>query len=196
MLFGFAGGIGSGKDTALERVKVLYPDHEVVQISFAAKLKESASAVFGLTPTFVESEKRNPNCTITLHVDGEEVGMTLTFRQFLQRYGTEAHRDVFGDTFWIDAALPLDFNHEGKIVCVTDARFANELQRILDLGGSNVMFESDANEASPTEAAHASETSIDPALITHTLDNRVRDDGFRALDRQLAEIIYPALQTV
>lgn len=195
MLLGFAGGIGSGKDTALERVRALYPDQEVVQISFAAKLKESASTLFGLTPEFVEAEKRNPNCTITLHVNGEEVGMVLTFRQFLQRYGTEAHRDVFGDNFWVDAALPLDFDHTGKIVCVTDARFANELQRVLDLGGENVFFESDSTEASSVEAAHASETSIDPDLITHTLDNRTRDDNYRSLDTQLAEIIYPSLQT-
>lgn len=196
MLIGLAGGIGAGKDTAFERIKVLFPDHEVVQVSFAAKLKESASALFGLTSHFVETEKRNPKCTITLVNDEHDAGITLTFRQFLQRYGTEAHRDVFGDNFWVDAALPLDFDHTGKIVCVTDARFGNELQRIIDLDGVNILLDAEQEEASTTEAAHASETSVDMSLIGHTIDNRTRGDGFASLDRQLHEALEGNLQKV
>ena len=30
----------------------------------------------------------------------------MTFREFLQRYGTEAHRDVFGKDFWLEYTLP------------------------------------------------------------------------------------------
>lgn len=195
MLIGLAGGIGAGKDTAFERIKVLFPDHEVVRVSFAAKLKQSAAALFGLDDTFIESEKRNPKCLVQV-VDDEDCGITLTFRQFLQRYGTEAHRDIFGDNFWVDAALPLDFDHTGKIVCVTDARFGNELQRIVDLDGINILLDAEQEVASTTEAAHASETSVDMSLIGHTIDNRTRGDGFEALDRQLHEALDSNLQKV
>lgn len=64
-------------------------------------------------------------------------------REVLQRYGTEAHRDVFGSDFWIDAVLPNpsamnlgrgDYD-EWDILVVTDVRFPNEAEAILEAGG-------------------------------------------------------------
>jgi len=40
---------------------------------------------------------------------------SITGRQALQRYGTEGHRDVFGEDFWVDALLPVDSYTEGTV---------------------------------------------------------------------------------
>lgn len=192
MLIGFSGGIAAGKDTSYERLAWLYRgQYQVSQVRYADKLKESAAAIFGVTQDFVEGEKRNPDTKVHLYTeseDGAQPGIILTFREFLQRFGTEGHRDVFGESFWIDAALPLDepVSHEGRIVCVTDVRFFNEQQRILDLGGFLVHLDFDRpGESNP----HTSETSIDIDLAQYRIDNSIRDDGFKTLDSALQSII-------
>lgn len=60
----------------------------------------------------------------------------LTGRHFLQRYGTEAHRNVFDEGFWVDAVLPptLDRN-DCDLLIVHDLRFPNEVQRVREYGG-------------------------------------------------------------
>ncbi len=196
MLLGLAGGIGAGKDTAFARIRSIYSDHEVIQISFAAKLKNSAAVLFDLDASFWELSKRDSGIKVTISDEEGTFYSSMTVREMLQRYGTEAHRDIFGDNFWVDAALPPDYDHTGKIVVVTDARFGNELQRVIDLGGINVLLEAEPESFVANEATHASETSIDPALITEVLDNRARDDQFLNLDRQLQNIVNREMQRV
>lgn len=204
MLVAFTGEIASGKDTAFFRTRSIYSDHKVLQFGFADKMKDSISELFGLRPEFIELEKRNPLTTVTLNspvydANGEyleDSGITLTFRQFLQRYGTEAHRGVFGNDFWVDNVLPMDFDHSGMIACFTDTRFPNELQRIRDLGGMNILIENDTQEGSLSESTHVSETSIDMSLIDHVIDNRIRNDHFESLDKQLQAIFQPVMNKV
>jgi hypothetical protein len=70
-----------------------------------------------------------PNAMWSPIVEGQ------TFRQFLQRYGTESHRDVFGEDFWVDQTLPTDGYYPGRKIVVTDVRFDNEYNRIKELNG-------------------------------------------------------------
>lgn len=200
MLVGLCGGIAAGKDTTYLRAKEIYGhQYSVERIGYADKMKESVSALFGVTNTFIESEKRNSEALVILSSpaileDGRATNdeLSLTFREFLQRYGTEAHREIFGDMFWVDAALPMDFDHSGKIVIVTDARFESELQRVIDLGGFNIYIENES-VATARESQHSSENSIDLSLVEYKIDNRVRDDGFSNLDAQLARILDEVL---
>lgn len=196
MLIGLCGGIAAGKDTTYLRAKELYShDHVVERIGYADKMKESVAALFGISKEFIEAEKRNSDTLVVLSspIMGEEgdvynAELSMTFREFLQRYGTEAHREIFNDLFWVDAALPVSFDHSDKIVFVTDARFESELQRIVDLGGLNIYIDND-NAGSSRESQHSSENSIDMSLVSYTIDNRIRDDGFNNLDSQLARIV-------
>lgn len=201
MLIGLCGGIAAGKDTFYIRAQHLYGDrYSVERIGFADKVKESISELFGINSDFIETEKRNPNTNIILsspildHDGNTENGeIVFTFREFIQRYGTEAHRRVFGDMFWVEAALPLDYDHSGKLVFVTDVRFKTELARIVDLGGVNIHIENN-NVATARESQHESENSLDMDLVTYSVDNRVRDDNFDSLDEQIVSILDNILE--
>lgn len=184
MILGFTGRMGSGKNEAAKRLAVLYPDR-VVEISFARKLKESVSALLGITLDQIEALKNDPNGSIAVY-SSNAPSVEWTFREFLQFYGTESHRGVFGQDFWLDAAMPLNGDYEDdKIYVVTDVRFQNEADRVRQLGGSVVKIIGTLEEPTST---HASEQSLDADFL---LDNVARNDDFAALDTQLMALVEP-----
>lgn len=95
-------------------------------------------------------------------------------REFLQRYGTEAHREVFGQDFWVDGLLPLDdpdrlrsnFDH-ATIGIISDLRFDNEAERIKELGGAVWQVERQIEY----QDAHVSEKGITANLLDFRLVN-------------------------
>lgn len=118
-------------------------------------------------------------------IDGEEsVTTNITGRSYLQNLGAQARR-VFGDTFWIDQVLPNPGDYDGDDweqqleselwsrvgdvdwVCVTDVRYANEAQRVLDLGGEVWEIQRPGLESD----GHSSETPLPAELVTLTITN-------------------------
>lgn len=110
-------------------------------------------------------------------------GARISGREFLQRYGTEAHRDLFGDGFWVDALLPLrrwSVGYGGiaaepdrddcDVLVVPDVRFDNEAQRILKYEG--VIWRV-SRPGIGAANGHASESGIADELVTRT----IRNDG-------------------
>lgn len=199
MIIGLHGKMGSGKNTAALRLAQIAPP--VVEVSFAAKLKESAAALIGCTVADLELWKNDPSKCVAVGglYDGLGFQQTRVFtvREYLQRYGTEAHRDVFGADFWLDAALPVPPEHRGKIAdwygdalyVVTDVRFPNEAVRVRELGGIVVGVRGPETDT----GNHASEQVLDCDVW---IDNTARDDGFAALDgglRNLLRAYDPAL---
>lgn len=198
MLIGLNGFLGSGKDTVYQRIAELeLPDdlrgYQVVRISFADKLKLSAAAALGVFPS--QNTGRPTNTEIlawtnllkdhgTIKVSWPDVpeDYRITGREYLQYYGTESHRDFFGTNFWVDQALPEDYWHAGRVVCVTDARFPNEIARIKQLGGQIWHIAGIDDSSSGT---HASEIRIDDALVDVHISNNVRDDDYLYLDGQI-----------
>jgi len=180
VILGLHGRIGAGKNACAARLLEL--GHDVVEVSFARKLKESAAALLDCTVEDLERWKNEPHrvVAVSLLVDGlgPIPGPTQTVRSFLQRYGTEAHRDIFGPDFWLDAALPLDRDYTEKLYVVTDVRFPNEAERVRALGGVMVEVVGPAGDT----GSHVSEQ---PLRCDYGVANWVRDDGFASLDRGL-----------
>lgn len=168
MLVGLNGLKGAGKDTVGE---YLIKEYNFERLSFAEKLKESAAALFGVKPSIWEDLKNDESAVVEIEVnkgltEGEDIIASVTVRQFLQRYGTEAHRTIFGSDFWVDHALKgVDPN---KDYVFTDARFENELQRIKSLGGYNLQI---LRPELSNEDSHASEIPPPPHLIDYSIDN-------------------------
>jgi deoxynucleotide monophosphate kinase-like protein len=168
MLVGLNGFKGSGKDTVGEYLNKSYGFE---RLSFAAKLKESAAALFDIDPILWEGWKNDPNARVELVMAGNGGKLLpntrpITIREFLQRYGTEAHRSVFGADFWVDYALKgVDPN---KNFVFTDARFENELSRIKSLGGYNVQI---LRPELINKDNHASEVPPPLTLIDYQIDN-------------------------
>lgn len=185
MIIGLHGRLQAGKDTAMHRLAYILAPSPVVHVSYARKLKESVAALFDIATPLIETWKTQPDTVVAiqrLEHGGRRTVTQLTFREFLQRYGTESHRDVFGEDFWLDQALPMDKDYTDAVYVVTDARFPNELKRIKDLGGVTVRIDG------PLEftGEHRSETQHECDFV---IDNRIRDDGFRELDYQLRELL-------
>lgn len=167
MIIGLNGYKRSGKDTAAAYLEAAYG---FKRLRFAGLLYESAAAVFGLPASTLEDYKDDPRASIEIWLPqggDQQVFVSLTIREYLQRYGTEAHRDVFGQQFWVDQLLHAGGLKDTELYAISDARFSNELVAIRALGGINVRIERDVADGD----AHASETPPSPELVDVTIDN-------------------------
>lgn len=182
MLIGLHGKAGVGKDKAFELLSGL-TDIPTVRKSFARPLKESAAASLDMSITEIETFKKKGRVTVTCN--GRI--WNLSGRQYLQRYGAEAHRSIFGDDFWVNQCLPLDDpQHTGQIWVVTDVRFQNEAKRIHWLGGHvwQILRDTDSVED------HISERPLPEGMVDNIIENNGTIEEFRfalelALDRSL-----------
>lgn len=169
MLIGLTGRAQSGKDTVYQELSVLYgPIRNVERRAFADLLYRSAAEALGTTPDLLRELKIEDDAEVIIR-DASKVRARGSVRRYLQRYGTEAHRDVFGECFWVDA---LDLTHgDHDLVVVTDVRFPNEAQAIRAHGGHVVRV-----VGPPTvDDDHPSEAPIEDHLVDHVLDNTRRD---------------------
>ena len=108
MLIALHGKLQSGKDTTFERIQKFVPDAE--RISFADPLKDSVAALLEISREEIELMKLTDDWAVKVYIPSERFPNTnivnsMSMRQFLQRYGTESHRDIFGDDFWVKQAL-------------------------------------------------------------------------------------------
>jgi hypothetical protein len=194
MIIGLSGEIGSGKDTI---AAYLVKEHNFERKAFADPLKQSIAALFKIP--FSEVDKlKNRDVLVGIGEIGEPeyqqwiqyVGIKgLTFREFLQRYGTEAHRDVFGKDFWLDYTLPVQGFYPGRAIVVSDLRFSNEAARVRELGGLVVrvrrrMYEEEEIAAPSVQRQHRSEV-IDFDW-DYLIDN---NDTIRDLYHQIEEML-------
>lgn len=183
MIVGLTGRMGSGKNEAAKRLAALYPGR-VIEVSFAAKLKESVTALLDISLEDIERWKNDPHIRVVVRGSDGYSYADLGFRHFLQRFGTESHRNVFDDDFWLDAALPLDVEYSpDHIYVVTDMRFPNELERVQDLSGIT------ARLVGPVEDEQVTHISEQVLQADYVIDNIARDDGFAALDTQLIALV-------
>ena len=192
MLIGLTGRKQAGKDTVFERARHLMADVlPVERASFADLLYESAAASLGVFVDDLRRWKNDPEVFVTVGLANCTTYRRQSLRQYLQRYGTEAHRSVFGDDFWVDNVR---LDHAGKLVFVTDVRFDNEAQAVRRAGGIVVRVVG-PEEIEHAPDGHASEAGLSAGTVDLTLRNGRRDDGFRSLDVALAAFIRSSLQT-
>lgn len=200
MLIGLHGKKQAGKDTVYERAVHLLgagtkANATVERVSFADLLYESAAAALGVTVDVLRQWKSHPTAFVELRVVGDRsaewIESTATVREYLQRYGTEAHRELFGPNFWVDHVDLTD--HEGRIVLVTDVRFRNEAQAVADAGGSIVRV-TGPSDVEGAGDGHASEEGLPSWLIDYDLRNDVRDDDFASLDEQVLKLTLALLR--
>jgi Deoxynucleotide monophosphate kinase len=134
MIIGLSGEKESGKDTV---AAYLVKRYEFERKAFADPLKRSVATLFNIPFKDVDALKNDKRAMVTLKTyPGYSVEMS--FRGFLQRYGTESHRDTFGEDFWVDITLPAGGYYPGRNIVITDVRFPNEAERVKSVGGSLV----------------------------------------------------------
>lgn len=187
ILIGLNGRMKSGKDTAFEIVRDSFDFVQVSRTGFADKMKLSGVRALGYRPHSAEEA-----VIIANHIKdvgriivavGSTPSISFSGREYWQWVGTEAHREVFGADFWVDALLPRVENpHSDQqaltklfphidVLFITDTRFENEARRILDFGGEVWHIDADDRLGPLPEDAHPSEHSLPRELISRIIDN-------------------------
>jgi hypothetical protein len=191
MIIGLHGRLQAGKDTTYERMADMYSGLMKVQrLAFADPLYESAAASIGVTPADLRHWKMKPEVRLQIkHVDASPAILSISIREYLQLFGTEGHRNVFGQSFWVDQALDKATDPDTLYV-ITDCRFENEAQEIYRHGG--YVIEVVGPEG--TKSTHASEVRLGDEYIYDTIDNTVRDDAFQNLESGIEHIVKPLVR--
>lgn len=214
-LIGINGLKKSGKDTSYGLLRDMLAEEgkAVERRAFADKLKIMAALALGYDREPIElialmdSYKDTAVFNIT-YIDpdtGEQTLHDLTGREYLQHFGNKA-RTVFGDTFWIDQVLPnpatspykddpmfdaiirdktADRFDRADFGVVTDCRYPNEAQRVLDLGGEIWEITRPGLESD----GHVTEQPLPAELVTR----RIVNDGTIS---QLADTLYIYARTI
>jgi hypothetical protein len=191
MLIGLTGQAGSGKDTIYERAKLKYPNAQ--RIAFADKLKDSAAALLDVPVDNLNLWKNNSEARLRVEVRNSPTDpvrrrvVDMDFRTFLQRYGTESHRDIFGYDFWVEQALAnvprqQGLSPEESLTFVTDVRFENEVEAVWRRNGQIWRIHGPNDKA---VVDHVSEQTLPDAMVDVEIDNTRRDDNFKSLDAML-----------
>jgi hypothetical protein len=176
MLIGLTGVAQSGKDTTCLLLQDIV-EAPVRRDAFADRLKLSAARALGLDYDLDNARNfcnmiKCPGFDILILDPNGFCVRSLSGRKYLQAYGTEAHRDVFGTDFWVDIVLDQydRYDPSGEVVVITDTRFPNEAQAIRDCGGVIWKIERPKLERI-SESTHGSEQGIPGELIDWTIIN-------------------------
>ena len=171
-IIGLTGFARSGKDTVAALIAE-HLDGSVRTVAFADLIKVSAARSLGVLrhPDDVGSEavRRWADAFKTGHSieikDAQgRVVHSLSGRQYLQRYGSEAHRDLFGDDFWVDQ---IQWEPDCDLLIFTDCRFENEAEAIRARGGEVWRV----NRPSSRAGVHISEVALPSELVDIELIN-------------------------
>jgi len=183
MIIGICGLIGAGKDTAAD---YLVNWHEFKRDSFAATLKDAASAVFGWDRELLEGRTKTAR-EWREQLDwwwADRLDMPeLTPRWVLQNWGTDLFRNHFHQDIWI-ASLENKLRNAKDDIVITDCRFLNEVDAIRRAGGRVIRivrgpdpewFEFAKRNpglmSSTYPSVHASEYSWAPTEFDHIVEN-------------------------
>lgn len=206
-VIGLTGRARAGKDTAAGFILEWCADRGIraERVALADPLKVSAAAALGFDTTprpgmvedavaFCDELKHNGH--ILLHSQGNSASpfnlkFELSGREFLQRYGTEAHRGVFGEDFWIRVAEErLDrMAGEIEVAVITDVRFDNEARMVYNHNGENWLVQRPTGEDEiSTGLEHTSEAGVDGVYVREFLLNYGTREEFEATVRVLCDM--------
>lgn len=188
MLIGFAGKARSGKDTA---AKYLVEKYGFNQIALADPVKQGS---YNLNPWIyvsfneyrvlklaeIEDEFYGDFVKLQVLINflGVEKAKTIReVREFYQKYGTDAGRNIHGETCWLNLAKKA---LTGKDV-ISDIRFSNEAEFIRDNGGVVVNL---ARSSAETVNQHVSEVGLCSEYYDYYIDNNgTIEDLYLELDK-------------
>ena len=197
MIIGLSGAINTGKDTV---AAILCEEYNFLNVAFADPLKDFCLKMF---PDILDeetlwgpSEKRTPEC-----------------RRLLQQLGTDVAR-AFDTNVWIkhtvnrirllqddgrDSLQRHTVPHRHCSIVVSDVRFPNEAQSIIDLGGSIIQIVRPLNydivSTTDTARTHTSETSLSKIPHKFFAAHITNDKTLHDLETQTRRILLGLLKT-
>jgi hypothetical protein len=135
-LIALCGYAGHGKDTVVD---FLVRDCGRSRVAFADAIREQAIALNPIIRSgrifsnSVVEQLRLSDILSQCNYDWDKAKKESEVRRLLQRLGTEAGRDIFGENVWIDIAMRKCAGFEYPTI--SDLRFENEEKAVKALGG-------------------------------------------------------------
>lgn len=184
ILFAMSGKMGSGKDTIGDKISnhIDYKDYVLISTSYATPLREEIMNVTELIK-FMSHSKIEEKYNVSIDkvkklyalLDGDSVyDRTSNARRAIQYWGTDVRRKQ-NYNYWANKIVDFTIKtiNNNKSVYITDVRFPNEAESVIDLGGKVIRLDVPSVVSSarilnrdgvlPTyeELTHSSETSLD-----------------------------------
>jgi hypothetical protein len=172
LVIGICGNIGSGKTTAAEYIKKIYPSAKIY--SFADPLKK-----IGEIFNFEHSElygSQDDKLKINKH-------WGVSGREFLQKVGTDLFRDRLPEVLpqlketksvWIEL-FKIKIKQEPGLYIIPDVRFLDEALAINQMNGFIIRTVRNCNKALGSEGKHASELEIEYIKQDYIINNDVNN---------------------
>ena len=217
-IIGINGKIGSGKDTVGSIIQYLtsecgdinnksYRDYETFVSrgggsaprqhdfhyqsnweikKFAGKLKEVASLLTRVRMEYFEDQEFKK-----LNMDPE---WGMTYRDFLQKLGTDAMREGLHENVWVNALMSdyhppkMDQYYPSKWI-ITDMRFPNEMDAVKDKQGITIHVSKGyvlTGDLENLNNIHASETALDGYIFDYYI---VNDGTIEELIKKVRQIL-------
>lgn len=154
ILVGLTGKAGSGKSTAAQFLDAC----GFYEFTLAYPLKNACQHIFNLTSDQLYDQEQK-------EIIDPRWGFSP--RELLQIVGTDLFRNHFGHDIWIDnlhqrITTALDVDDENVKVVISDLRFSNEVDWVLEQGGYVLHLVRDTTTARGSAAAHKSEMYVPP----------------------------------
>jgi hypothetical protein len=166
-----------GKDTVATMLKALDPSIKLM--SFAAPLKQIIADTFAIPAPELEQWKNDGYLVLhgippTDTADAEF--QAQSYREILQRFGTEAMKPIFGDDVWVQLASRTILNHFKitNTVVLTDWRFPiefEELTKILADKDIEIVTLRVNRQGIDSDDSHPSETALDNFSFSTVIAN-------------------------
>jgi len=134
MIIGICGLIGSGKGTVAD---ILVNEYKFTKLSFADKLKDGVSEVFGWDRQMLEGDTEDSRVWRE-EKDAfwsAETGKHITPRLVLQLFGTDCMRNGFDDGIWVSLVKKQIAQSPKTNFVIPDVRFPNEANMIKSIHG-------------------------------------------------------------
>ncbi len=134
MIIGVCGLIGSGKGTVAD---ILVEEYNFKKISFADKLKDAVSTLFGWPRHLLEGDTSESRIWRERPDEfwSSETGRFITPRLVLQEFGTECMRQGFFDGIWVSIVKQQILADPYTNWVIPDTRFPNEIAMLQEIGG-------------------------------------------------------------
>jgi hypothetical protein len=186
MIIGISGRMGSGKDTVAKMIQEIDAKYRSEETSiweikkYASALKKIASILTGVPETMFEipefKEKNMPENWRNTN------GYLMTYREFLQRLGTEAVRNNIHHNAWVNALMSSCTYKDNWII--TDVRFHNEMDAIKKKNGIIIrVTRSDQDHKS----YHISENALDSETFDFVIEN---EGGLTELRNKVEQFMW------
>lgn len=185
-LIGISGKAYSGKDFTADVIKKLFPDLKIYKIAYADTVRSMLKGIVDVDAIYKLNKKEEPI-----------EGLGVSLRELMQSLGTDWGRHILGDNFWVNILNKRindnSFLTEADVIVISDCRFQNEIEYIINRGGIVLNVIADSQEYKKSKF---SEHESEMISIVGNLDPRIEifNDFTSNYISSLKEILIPYME--